>query len=149
MSEMLGNQYFLARNYARAASELHDALKSDSKNKAIRRKLIICYTQIDEITKALDTFISLIKEDIEFIINTDPISDDCPCPELVYDMEQKLDNNQKSLDFNLILGMLWLYCNVEKSFYYFNRVLQIDPDYTKVKVVLALLNSRTVDEEKV
>ena len=149
MSEMLGNQYFLARSYARAASELFEALKSDARNKAIRRKLIICYTQIDEIEKALDTFISLIKEDLEFVIKTDPISDDCPCPELVFDMEQKLDNNQKSMDFNLILGMLWLYCNVEKSLYYFQYVLQLDPDYSKVKVILALLNSRAVDKEEV
>jgi len=149
MSEMLGNQYFLARNYARAASELYEALKTDVRNKAIRSKLIICYTQINEIGRALDTFISLIKEDLEFVINTDPISDDCPCPELVFDMEQKLDNNINSLDFNLILGMLWLYCNVEKSLYFFNRVLQIDPDYSKVKIILALLKSRAVNKEKV
>jgi tetratricopeptide (TPR) repeat protein len=149
MSEMLGNQYFLARNYARAASELYNALKADPKNKAIRRKLIICYSQIDEISKALDMFISLIKEDLYFIINTDPISDDCPCPELVYDMEQKLENNQKSLDFYLILGILWLYCNVEKSIYYFKQVLKIDSSFTKVKVILALLNSRIVNKEEV
>ncbi len=149
MSEMLGNQYFLARNYARAASELFEALKSDARNKAIRRKLIICYTQIDEIGKALDMFISLIKEDVDFVIKTDPISDDCPCPELVFDMEQKLENNKDSLDFNLILGMLWLYCNVEKSLYFFNRVLHIDPGFSKVKIILALLKTRAVDKEKV
>jgi tetratricopeptide (TPR) repeat protein len=148
MSEMLGNQYFLARDYARAASELFEALKSDLCNKGVRRKLIICFTQIGEIGKALDTFISLIKEDLEFIINTDPISDDCPCPELVFDMEQKLGNSKKSIDFNLILGMLWLYCNVEKSLYYFNRVLQIEPDFSKVKIVLALINAREVEKEK-
>ena len=68
MSEMLGNQYFLARNYSRSASELYKALKSDVRSKPIRRKLVICYTQIDEIGKALDTFISLIKEDVDFVI---------------------------------------------------------------------------------
>ena len=149
MSEMLGNQYFLARDYARAAAELYEALKSNASSKGIRRKLIICYTQIGEIGKAIDTFISLIKEDLEFIINTDPISDDCPCPELVFDMEQKFENSQKSLDFNLILGMLWLYCNVDKSLYYFNRVLQIDPDFSKVKIILALISAREVDKEKI
>jgi len=86
---------------------------------------------------------------LEFVIKTDPISDDCPCPELVFDMEQKLENSQKSLDFNLILGMLWLYCNVDKSLYYFNRVLQIDSDFSKVKIILALINAREVDKEKV
>jgi tetratricopeptide (TPR) repeat protein len=149
MSEMLGNQYFLARDYSRAASELHAALKTNSRSKSMRRKLVICYTQIAEIEKALDLFISLIKEDLEFVINTDPISDDCPCPEIVFDMEQKLENNDNSLDFNLILGMLWLYCNVAKSLHYFNRVLQIDPNYSKVKTILALIKSRAVDKEEV
>lgn len=149
MSEMLGNQYFLGRDYARAAAELNEALKSDSSSKGIRRKLIICFTQIGDIGKALDIFISLIKEDIEFVINTDPISDDCPCPELVFDMEQKLENSKNSIDFNLVLGMLWLYCNVDKSLYYFNRVLQIDSDFSKVKIILALINAREVNKEKV
>lgn len=149
MSEMLGNQYFLARDYARAASELYMALKLDVQNKAIRKKLIICYTQIGEIGKALDLFISLIKEDVDCVINTDPISDDCPCPELVFDMEQKLENNKKSIDFLLILGMLWLYCNVEKSIYYFNRVLKIEPDFAKTKIVLTLLDSRVVKNVKI
>ena len=149
MSEMLGNQYFLGRDYARAAAELNKALKADTRNKGIRRKLVICFTQIGDIGKALDTFISLIKEDVEFVINTDPISDDCPCPELVFDMEQKLENSKNSIDFNLILGMLWLYCNVEKSLYYFNRVLQIDSNFSKVKIILALINAREVDKEEV
>ena len=69
MSEMLGNQYFLARNYSGAAQELEKVLREDSKNKAIRRKLIVCYTQIGEIQEALSLFLSLAKEDIGFIIN--------------------------------------------------------------------------------
>ena len=44
MSEMLGNQYFLGRDYAKAATELYAALKTDLENKGIRRKLIICFT---------------------------------------------------------------------------------------------------------
>ena len=148
-SEMLGNKYFLARNYRGAAQNLQYVLSQNPINKAARKKIIICYTQTGEIEKAFENFYSLVEEDISFIINTDPVADDCPCPELVFDMEQKLENNQESIDFNLILGMLWLYCNEEKSIYYFNRVLQIDPGYSKVKIILALLKSRAVDKEKI
>jgi len=143
MSEMLGNQYFLSRDYPRASVELNKALLTDPKNKPLRRKLIICYTQVGEIKKALDTFVSLIKEDIDFIINTDPVADDCPCPELVFDMEQKLENNQDSTDFNIILGMLYLYCNLDKSVDYFLRVLKINPHYSMVKTALALIRANT------
>ena len=79
-SEMLGNQYFLARNYESAAKNLQYALNIDPLNKAVRKKLVICYSQTGEIQKALNVFYNLIEEDIDYLINTDIVSDDCPCP---------------------------------------------------------------------
>ena len=81
-SEMLGNKYFLARNYNLAAVNFQETLKSDPINKTIRKKLIICYTQTGQVKKAFDIFYLLAKEDIEFIIDTDLVADDCPCEEL-------------------------------------------------------------------
>ena len=109
MFEMLGNQLFLVRNYSRAVEMLEKGLWNDPKNKYIRRKLIICYTQIGEINKALDNFLWLIKKDIHFIIDIDPIADDCPCSELVFDSEAKLHENPKSINLLIISGILWLY----------------------------------------
>jgi len=142
MFEMLGNQFFLVRNYARAAEVLEEALLQDSKNKAIRKKLIICYTQIGEIEKALDLFISFITEDIKFLIDTNLEADDCPCMELVFDMEKKLAQNRESLDYHLILGMLWLYCDLKKSIKYFNQTLKLDPNNQKMKSILGILNKQ-------
>lgn len=139
---MLGNQFFLVRNYARAAEVLEEALLQDSKNKAIRKKLIICYTQIGEIEKALDLFISFITEDIKFLIDTNLEADDCPCMELVFDMEKKLAQNRESLDYHLILGMLWLYCDLKKSIKYFNQTLKLDPNNQKMKSILGILNKQ-------
>ena len=141
MSEMLGNQYFLARNYSGAAHELEKVLREDLKNKAIRRKLIVCYIQIGDIQKALSLFLALVKEDIDFIINTNPIDDDCPCPELVYKSEKFLPDNRNSLDFHLMLGMLWLYCDISKSIEYFEKAHVLQPQNPNIKSVLALLNS--------
>ena len=62
---------------------LQYALDLDPLNKPVRKKLVICYLQIGEIQKALNIFYNLITEDIDCIINTDPVSDDCPCPDLV------------------------------------------------------------------
>lgn len=142
MFEMLGNQFFLVRNYARAAEVLEEALLQDSKNKAIRKKLIICYTQIGEIEKALDLFMSSIKEDIKFLIDTNLEADDCPCMELVFDMEKKLAQNRESLDYHLILGMLWLYCDLKKSIKYFDQTLKLDPNNQKMKSILGILNKQ-------
>lgn len=140
MNEMLGNQYFLARKYDKAAEMLEKALIADKANKAIRRKLIICYAQNGQVDKALDTFVSLIKDDKDFIINTNPIDDDCPCPELVYDMERKFSDNQQSIDYLLVLGMLWLYCNKEKSVQYFEQAYEKNEQARHVKAILALLD---------
>lgn len=146
MSEMLGSQYFLARNYGRAAEELETALLKDPKNKGIRRKLIVCYTQIGRVERALDLFLSLAKEDVDFTINTDPIDDDCPCPELVCDLEAKRGNNRESPDFHLILGMLWLYCNPRKSLQYSQTAQRLTSGNRKVKSVLTLLTARIEEE---
>lgn len=141
MSEMLGNQYFMARKYDLAEPVLEECLRKTPENKSIRKKLIVCYTQTGKIELALHTFLSLIKEDIEFIINTDPIEDDCPCPELIYDLE----NSGKSVDSLLIeyekLGILWLYCNVTKSLDYFNRALNVRPELAVLKAINVIVKN--------
>ena len=141
MSEMLGNQYFLARKYSLAANELDKALLKDPASKDIRRKLIICEIERNNIKRALDLFVSLIEEDVAFIIDADPIMDDCPCPELVYDMEEQFSDNKSSLDYNLKLAMIWLYCDINKSLRYFNLSLQIDSENKVIKKIIKYLSS--------
>jgi len=146
MDEMLGNHYFLSRNYGRAAELLEKALRTDPKNKPIRRKLIICFAQTGHIDKALSIFLSLIKEDIDYVINTDPVDDDCPCPELVFEMEHGNVIGDQTLDSNLVLGMLWLYCNLHKSYDYFVRASSIDKDDKMIKSIIALMDVRMQKE---
>lgn len=141
MYEMLANQYFLARRYFQACDVYEKVLAARPNDKFIRRKLIVCYTQIGEIKKALDVFISCLEDDIECIVKIDPVADDCPCPELATELEKKLANNLNSLDFHLILGMLWLYCDEKKSISYFLKAQQIDPENKKVKYAISLITS--------
>ena len=146
MDEMLGNHYFLSRNYSRAAQLLEKASRIDPKNKPIRRKLIICFAQTGRIDNALTVFLSLIKEDIDFIIDTDPVDDDCPCPELVFEMEHGNINNDQSLDSTMVLGILWLYCNLHKSFEYFTQAAKMDKNNKMIKSIMTLLNVRMEKE---
>ena len=141
MFEMLGNQLFLVRNYSRAVEMLEKGLWNDPKNKYIRRKLIICYTQIGEINKALDNFLWLIKKDIHFIIDIDPIADDCPCSELVFDSEATLHENPKSLNLLIISGILWLYCDVKRALEYFRMAHILDPSNPKIKSAITIIKS--------
>ena len=144
MSEMLANQFFLARNYAAAAEQLKDALLCDPHNKAMRKKLVICLNESGEIRKAVTHFISLIKEDADCIINTDPVADDCPCPELIYEAERYLQDNQNSIDFTLRLGMLWLYCDITESMRYFQKANTLAPKDGDIKTILTLLKTKNL-----
>ena len=71
MSEMLGNHYFLVRNFISAKSIYENIYKKDSTNKSIKKKLTICYVTTGEVDNALNLFLSQIKDDIDFVITTD------------------------------------------------------------------------------
>ncbi len=145
---MLGNQYFLARKYSLAADELEKALSKNPTSKGIRRKLIICEIQHGNINRALELFVSLVEEDVAFIIDADPIMDDCPCPELVYDMEEQFSDNKNSLDYHLKLAMIWLYCDVNKSLQYFNLSLSMNGDNDLIKKIINHLTSYLLKQEQ-
>ena len=127
MSEMLGNQYFMARNYSAAQQQLEEVILKDPLNKSAKKKLIVCYTQTGKVKEAIQYFNDLISEDIEFIVNTHPIDDDCPCPELVEKIEGQKLANSDSADYHLILGIIWLYCDINKSIEHFTKAKEIAP----------------------
>lgn len=137
MHEMLGNQYFLARNYTEARNELELALKENPTSLSIKKKLIVCHIQTASISRALDLFYEVISEDINSIINTDPIFDNCPCPQIIYELENSLlsiDSEARTLS----LGMLWLFCDIKESLKYFT--LLASPD-KRIRTIIEHLQS--------
>ena len=141
MSEMLGNQYFLGRKYLEAAKELEEVLTDQPHNKTAMKKLVICYSQLGNVQKTLTIFHDLISEDIGIIINTDIVEDDCPCPELVNKSDDPENESNKSFDYYAMHGVLWLYCNVQKSLNYFEKASEMDSSNKLLKSILSLINS--------
>lgn len=121
MSEMLGNQYFIARRYADACTELENVVRNNPSHKSARKKLIICYLQTSQLNNAVNEFYKLVDEDVELILNTDPIRDDCPCPDIIHKMDKEI-TVYKNDDEIIKLGILWLYCDIEESLNYFEKV---------------------------
>ncbi len=143
MHEMLGHQYFLARRYDQAAWHLEKALQTHPGDRLIRRKLVVCYVQLGRIQRALEFLLSLIKEDIDFVLNTDPVADDCPCSQMVYELEQKISLKEASVNELLALGILWLYCDIHRSRDYFQRALAREtPRKEIVESILTILKTR-------
>ena len=127
MHEMLGNQYFMIRNFSAAKKEFEQVLLNYPDNKKIKKKLVVCYTQIGKVEQAFKLFQELVKSDIEIVINTQPDIDDCPCPELIQLIEQQEEVSINLYEANLILAMLWLYCNKENSLKYFYAAKMQNP----------------------
>ena len=128
MSEMLGNQYFLSRNYSMAAHVYSEVNLADPQNLSVRKRLIICFTQTGELSKAFDFFYGLVKENVKYLIDTDAVADDCPCNELAEKYGRILPYEENSSDLKLLLGILWLYCDVNKSLEFFKQLSLINPD---------------------
>lgn len=137
MHEMLGNQYFLARQYSLAEKELEAALLHNPTSISIKKKLIICHTQTNTIHRALDIFIDAIGQNIHAITDTDPILENCPCPQLVFELENSL-LPAEGIERHLVLGMLWLYCDIEMSLKHFLAVSHHDK---KIEYIVSQLQS--------
>ncbi len=129
----------MARKYAEAAEELEKIYNKDPKNKNVIKKLIVCYTQIGKVNLAFELFYTLVNEDIGFIIKTDPIGDDCPCFELVEQDIYTVKYNLESLDIKIVKGIIWLYCDFEKSLKIFEE-LSNNINNNKIKVIIKKIN---------
>lgn len=145
MNEMLGNQYFMARNYLGAATVFQNVLKEDPNNVNARKKLIIAYTQIGKYSKAVDLFTNFINENINHILETDPVKDDCPCPELVHSLEHLTEHGRESFTTYETLGILWLYCDLNKSIYYIEKALELKPKDEKANAILVILKKKQIE----
>lgn len=139
MSEMLGNYHFLVRNYSSAIKPLEKLIEVEPGAKKAKKKLIVCYTQTDQLEKALNLFSDLIREDVDFIINTNPETEDCPCPHLTKDLESGLIERDDEYKLEVELGILWLYCDKEKSLEYFQKAAQQNPADKRFTSIIEIL----------
>lgn len=137
MREMLGNHYFLIRDYAAAINEYCSAYNENLPNPVIK-KLIICFLTQDDFSSAETYFLKLLKEDPSLIIDTDTGKEDCPCNDLINEYEKK--ENYSYSHFTR-LGMLCLYCDIEVSKSYFEKALHINSNSKFVQNTLDILNN--------
>lgn len=139
---MLANHYFLVRRYEDAELAFENVLAEEPANKFARKKLIICYVHNGKISKALEIFYQMIMDDIDFIIHTDVVADDCPCPELIEAFERK-SNRAEYTSTNMleVYGILWLYCDMEKSLTYFKKLHELNPSEKIYGGILDIYNA--------
>ena len=84
----------------------------------------------------------LVKEDVNFIIETNIVADDCPCPELIEKYGSVLPYENDSFDMKLMLAMLWLYCDAKKSLEFFKRILVEKPGDSRAKEIVSTIERK-------
>lgn len=139
MSEMLANQYFLARRFDKAQPMFAALLAKEPENLRAKKKLIICCTQLGELEQAERLFLEVLRANPYVIIDTDPQSEDCPCPELVEDLEQALKMLPPSAKQLNHLGILYSYCNAETALRYFLRSLRVNCEQPSIQKAVDIL----------
>ncbi len=144
MSEMLGNRYFLARQFDKAIPCLEEALQRNPDGYKIKKKLILCYIEVGQVERAFTYFHALVHYDPRVIIDTDAYYDDCPCCELIPNWERKRKQGAESVDIVKILGMLYLYCDLDKAIQLFNELLEQVDNPVKINSILTQLTKVSV-----
>lgn len=133
---MLGNQYFMARNYKLAQEEFEKVFKNTPEQKSIKKKLVVCYTQTGRLKDAIKHFMEIVSDDINLILNTDPIKDDCPCPELIEKIEKQDESATEAYDRRIVLGIIWLYCDINHSLLWFEQARELYPSDAGINLII-------------
>lgn len=141
MSEMLANHHFMLRDYISAAKRFEEELKQNKSSINLKKKLIICYTQIGKVENAIETIILLNKKELESIINTDPTHEDCPCRDIIHKIEARKIFNPNLNNKYLVLGVLWMYCDIRKSIEYFELVNALNKSDERINFIIKLLDN--------
>jgi tetratricopeptide (TPR) repeat protein len=141
MSEMLGNHYFQMRKYMLAEQVYEKLSPKELSNTKILKNLIICYTQTNKLQKSLELLLHLVEIDIASIIKSKDNEDDCPCNDLIFNIESSNVKYANEVETYTALGILWLFCNHKISFNYFKMASGEDPSNNTIKNILVLIKN--------
>jgi len=144
MCDMLGNHYFRIKQFSLAQEEFENVIEKNPLNNTIKKKLIICYTQTNNIDKALDMLTEVLNDDINTIIRTDQAEENCPCTELISETYEKLKNDYTEKN-KTILSILLLFCDVKKSYKNF-KLLNKDKVDAKINSIINIIENKASNE---
>ena len=140
MSEMLGNFYFHQRKFLSAQKQLECSIQNNPSDLA-KKKLIICYTQSGLIDKSLELLYELIKKDIRLIASHSIKDENCPCKELIYEIENSSNFSVENYKYATVLGILWSYCDIKKSNEYFLKAIELNHNNLILKKVNEIISN--------
>ena len=79
---------------------------------------------------------------MDFVINTNPEVEDCPCPELVTQLEEGKIERYDKYELFIELGILWLYCSPQRSLENFKKANEINPENELLKIAINKISTK-------
>lgn len=147
MLEMLANNYFIIRNYAKAKEvflQLPESLREDSR---VLKKLVLCEIFLSRPYNALGYLLSILRRDPAIIVKTDIDTEDCPCRDLIIELEERTGYGEGDERKTLSLAMLWLYCDLDRAVKYLYMIPEGDgkPGILEFKYIINNYINNTIN----
>lgn len=140
MCEMLANQYFMTGRFSDAEPIFQRLVSTNDRRINLVKKLIICLIQNHKYKDALSLFHSTISKNISEFKSPDNLIEACPCREIIYDLEHSLVEINPNWK-NIILGILWSYCDLVISHKYFSDSIETNNNVSELKLIFTILGN--------
>ena len=141
MSEMLGNRYFMARQFALALPHLQTAVEKAPGNARARQKLVVCYLAADMLNAALSHFIRLFDQAPTLALMADPDMEICPCRELLASFSQTMAGRQRTARDYLTLGLLRASSDLPQAIDDLQRARDMTGEFTTLSDLIGRLEN--------
>lgn len=135
MCEMLGNQYFIAQNYSEAIRVYANLINNKKANAEIHKRLIVSYLKTSQMNSALLQFFAILNISRSTTRCDENSKDYCVCREMINEINSNKWENVIGLDRDLMLAMLWYFCDIEESEKYFKRATILAPNDGNLKKI--------------
>lgn len=143
MSEMLGNRYFLVRNFQSATLQFEESLnKNNQHDYELIKKLIICYTKVNRTDDALKKFYLLLNELQHSPDDIRLKDEDCPCAEIIEEINTEVDRGGLQYSSAIKLAILNSYCSYSNGIKYFKKSLKFSRNINVIKKIIKILESK-------
>ncbi|MBT4504053.1 MAG: tetratricopeptide repeat protein [Gemmatimonadetes bacterium] len=136
MSEMLANQYFLSGSYERALPLLERFLLNSPDRAYLKNKLLICYLQTDQVDRALEFCLEILRTAPLDLVGSDPCTQRFPCLEQTLQRPGGIPTTPLELNR---LAVINLFCKPETSLRHLRRSLDLKPGQAPIREILSLL----------
>lgn len=138
---MLGNQYFMARNFREAIHHFEKASKKHPDDLQLAQKYVICLAVNEQVDAAASEFLRILRCCPSVILTSQNLDPDCPCPEILAKWSLEPPARFDRFHYLTALGILAVFCKRELALAYFCKAREIKPTNAAVREIVEIIST--------